>query len=176
LGVEISSDTGSGIWESVGWLHDFDIPWTRTVLCLDRWAGIRDLRLRFRLVSDSAYAELGVMIDNLRIIGGINNPVPPSEDPGLPWKYAFEQAYPNPFNPMTMLTYTVAAPGRVTMRITNLLGQEVQTLRESCPAAGRYRMVWNGTDSRGAHLPSGVYFATLQAGGTYFTQKLLLLR
>ncbi|MFH1011654.1 MAG: M14 family zinc carboxypeptidase, partial [bacterium] len=176
LGVEISSDTGSIPWQSVGWLHDFDIPWTRTVLCLDRWTGLRDLRLRFRLVSDSLYAELGVMIDNLRVIGGINLAAPPPESGSIPWEYALESAYPNPFNPTTVLTYTIAAPGRVAMRITNLLGQEVRTLWETCPSAGRYRMVWNGTDSSGAHLPSGVYFATLQAGEERFTRKLLLLR
>ncbi|MBM3324918.1 MAG: T9SS type A sorting domain-containing protein, partial [Calditrichaeota bacterium] len=170
LGIEVSRDGGSGPWESVGWLHDFDIPWTRTVLCLDPWAGTQDLRLRFRLVTDSLYGELGVMIDSLRIIGGINNAAPPSEDPGIPWDYAFEGAYPNPFNPTTVLTFTVAAPGRVAMRITNLLGQEVRSLWETCPSAGRYRMVWNGTDSSGAHLPSGVYFATLQAGEERFTR------
>jgi hypothetical protein len=176
LGVEVSREGPSGPWESVGWLHDFDIPWTHTVLCLDPWAGASDLRLRFRLISDSLYAELGVMIDNLRIIGGINNAAPPSEPNGIPWKYSFEGAYPNPFNSTTVLTYTVAAPGRVSVHITNLLGQEVCTLTDTCPSAGRHRITWEGTDNRGAHVPSGFYFATLYAGDQRFTHKLLLVR
>ena len=175
LGVEIWR-AASASWESAGWLHDFDIPWTRTYICLDRWTGTPDLRMRFRLVSDSIYAELGVMIDNLCLVAGVNLDAPGSERDALPWQYDFESVYPNPFNPKAVLTYTVAAPGPIKIRITNLLGQEVCTLSDTCPSAGRFRMTWNGTDRRGAHVPSGVYFATLHAGGHRFTQKLLLLR
>jgi hypothetical protein len=175
LGVEIWR-AASASWETAGWLHDFDIPWTRTYICLDRWTGMPDFRVRFRLVSDSIYAELGVMIDNLCLVAGLNLDAPGSERDALPWQYDFESVYPNPFNPRTVLTYTVAAPGPIKIRITNLLGQEVCTLSDTCPSAGRFRMSWNGTDRRGAHVPSGVYFATLHAGGHRFTQKLLLLR
>ena len=175
LGVEISTDAGV-TWESAGWFYDMNIPWTRTVLCLDRWAPAPDVRLRFRLVTDSAYADLGVMIDNLFLIAGTNTDAPPSPESNVPFEYAFESVYPNPFNPTAVLTYTVAAPGQIQIRITNVLGQRVATLTETCSSAGRYRAVWNGTNRRGAHVPSGVYFATLHAGGERFTKKLLLLR
>lgn len=175
VGVEVSTDAGV-TWESAGWFYDLDLSWTRTYLCLDRWAGASDLRLRFRLISDSAYAELGVMFDNLVLVAGINLDAPPSPESSVPWEYKFEDVYPNPFNPTAVMIYTVAAPGKVRMRITNILGQEVCTLTDTTPSAGRFRMVWNGTNTRGAHVPSGVYFATLRAGDKNFTRKLLLLR
>ncbi len=175
VSVEVSTDGGM-TWESAGWMHDFDLGWTRTYLCLDRWAPASDVRLRFRFISDSAYTELGMMIDNVVLVAGINLDSPQVEHGGIPWEYDFESVYPNPFNPTAVLIYTVAAPGPAEIRVTNILGQEVCTLKETCPTAGRFRAVWNGTDRRGAHLPSGVYFATLNAGGQHFTRKLLLLR
>ncbi|MBU1707099.1 hypothetical protein KKB28_04210, partial [bacterium] len=134
LGVEISTDAGV-TWESAGWFYDMDLPWTRAFLCLDRWAPASDVRLRFRLVSDSAFVELGVMIDNLYLIAGTNTSAP-SPESNVPFEYKFESVYPNPFNPTAVLTYTVAAPGQIQIRITNVLGQRVATLTDTCPSAG----------------------------------------
>jgi flagellar hook assembly protein FlgD len=89
----------------------------------------------------------------------------------IPAKFALHAAYPNPFNPSTSLSYDIARDGNVTLKIYNLLGNEVATLVNGRLAAGVYRANWNA-----ATVPSGTYFAVLKAGDVRLMQKLLLMK
>lgn len=75
--------------------------------------------------------------------------------------FELNQNYPNPFNPETKITYSVPKSSHVTLRVFNVLGQEVMTLVNSDKSPGRYSVSFNGSG-----LVSGIYFANLYHGGS----------
>jgi serine protease AprX len=104
--------------------------------------------------------------------------VPPSEQPT---EYLLEQNYPNPFNPETRIAYWLPSQSSVTLRIFDILGQEVRTLVEETQAAGSHRSGWDGTDVNGRNVASGVYLYRLDATDdtgrrTTASRKMMLLR
>jgi len=93
----------------------------------------------------------------------LNNP--------LPTAYALLQNYPNPFNPSTEISYSLPRSGMVTLRVYNLLGQEVATLVNQDQSAGSYSVDFNPKG-----LASGVYIYRLQAGNIAMTKSMILLK
>jgi hypothetical protein len=92
--------------------------------------------------------------------------------------YQFElaQNYPNPFNPSTTISFSVARSSDVTLSIFDVRGGLVKTLLRGRREAGVHRVPWDGTDSRGSRVASGVYFYRLTAGSFRETRKMVLLR
>jgi len=126
-----------------------------------------------------------------RILGWFGLVKISKDDPG-----SFERAprltlgqnYPNPCSRSTTIAYTVpagdrAAPGsstgeavsRVTLKIHNLLGQLVRTAVDQELPPGRYDFTWDGTDTAGRRVASGIYFYTLSVGGESLTKKMVAL-
>ena len=94
----------------------------------------------------------------------------------VPATYALHQNYPNPFNPQTQLRFELPETAQTRLVVYNLRGQAVATLVDDLREAGFYSATWDGLDSFGRPVASGVYFARLTAG-TFSTQmKLVLLR
>jgi hypothetical protein len=89
----------------------------------------------------------------------------------LPTEFSLAQNYPNPFNPSTKLSYNIAQSGLVTLKIFDLLGNEIATLVNEIKPVGTYELNWNATNH-----PSGVYFYKLQAGSFVQTRKMILLK
>jgi len=89
----------------------------------------------------------------------------------LPAQYELEQNYPNPFNPSTKIRFTVPEAGLVTMKVYNLLGQEVAILVNEEQAVGVYEVTFDATQ-----LPSGIYFYSINAGDFVATKKMILLK
>jgi photosystem II stability/assembly factor-like uncharacterized protein len=83
---------------------------------------------------------------------------------------------PNPFAASTGISYELPAAADVSLKIFNVLGQEVRTLVDGTQPAGRNSVPWDGRDARGELLGSGVYFSALQVNGQVRTEKMLLLR
>jgi PKD repeat protein len=90
---------------------------------------------------------------------------------GVPTAFMLSQNYPNPFNPSTTIQYALPKAGYVTMKVYNLVGNEIETLVSEKQPAGEYAIRWNPVG-----LPSGVYFYRLQAGEFVATRKLVLMR
>lgn len=89
----------------------------------------------------------------------------------IPADYRLYQNYPNPFNPVTVIRYELPVQSHVTLRIYNVLGQEVATLVDEVQVAGNTLVRW---DARG--VPSGVYFYRIQTDRFVQTKKLVLIR
>lgn len=105
------------------------------------------------------------------------NGIPDLGVPGVPPEtITLKQNFPNPFNPETTIRYELPADGKVTLKIYNILGQEIRTLVNRHELAGTYDVVWNGTNDRGSRVSSGLYFYRLQAGKKAETKKLLLVK
>ncbi len=88
-----------------------------------------------------------------------------------PIEFHLSQNYPNPFNPATTIRFSLPTSSFVTLRVYNLLGEEMTTLVSEGLGAGTYSSRWDAN-----RLPSGVYFYRFQAGDLTETRKLLLLR
>jgi hypothetical protein len=101
----------------------------------------------------------------------------------MPGEFALEQNHPNPFNPTTVISYSVAgaasqssrqeASGQavVSMRVYDLLGREVAVLVNEVQEAGSHRVVWSAEGT-----PSGIYFYRLQAGTFSATKRMVLVK
>jgi hypothetical protein len=126
----------------------------------------------------------GQYIDNLTILGVPPFSIPglqtkltdeivvtvPSEDP-IPNTFSLEQNYPNPFNPSTVISYQLPVSSEVTLKVFDVLGNEIETLIGEEKPAGSYEVEF---DAKG--LSSGIYFYKLQAGNVIQTKKMILLR
>jgi hypothetical protein len=99
-----------------------------------------------------------------------------SVDLNLPTRFALQQNYPNPFNPSTTITYSLTRTAFVKLTVRNLTGQTVRVLVDGTLPLGVHRYDWDGCDSNGNRMPSGVYFCHLQVGGRAESRKMLMLR
>jgi len=84
--------------------------------------------------------------------------------------------HPNPFNPSTMITFSLPKSGRVTLAIYNTAGQLVRTLISDTLARGAHQMIWEATDDDGARVTSGIYLCRLEFGGLVSQVKLVLAK
>lgn len=86
-------------------------------------------------------------------------------------EFALEQNFPNPFNPSTTFHFSIPTASFVTLKIFNVIGQEVDVLVSETKEPGSFEVAWSA-----AGLPSGVYIARLEAGGMAATRSLVLLK
>ncbi len=94
----------------------------------------------------------------------------PSEEL-LPLEWSLSNVYPNPFNPVTRVRFTVANAGKVSLKVYDLLGREVVELANRHYTTGQHSLQWDGSG-----LASGVYFVRLEADGFTSTRKAVLLK
>jgi len=99
------------------------------------------------------------------------------EDP-TPVPYGFElfNNYPNPFNPLTTIRYSLERRSQVEIAIYNVLGKKICTLVNSVKPAGEHEITWDGRDSRGKPVASGIYLYRVKAGEYVNSKKMLLLK
>ena len=103
--------------------------------------------------------------------------VPFEYDPTLPSKFVLDQNYPNPFNLSTTIEFDLPEAGKVELGIYNVLGETVRILIDSYSPAGKYRLSWDGKDSTGKIVSSGVYIYRLSVGdAASLTRKMLLVK
>jgi hypothetical protein len=89
----------------------------------------------------------------------------------LPADYNLYQNFPNPFNPITKIKYSIPQSSNVVIKVFDVLGNEIETLVNEEKPAGTYEVTWYA-----GQLPSGVYFYQLKAGEFIVTKKMLLLK
>lgn len=91
--------------------------------------------------------------------------------PDIPYSYNLYQNYPNRFNPVTKIKYSIKKEAATTLRVYNALGQLVTTLVNSYLKAGEYEVNFNGEN-----YPSGLYFYVLESGEYVSTKKMVLVK
>lgn len=94
----------------------------------------------------------------------------------LPAKFELRQNYPNPFNPTTAIQFSIPSPAHVSLRIYNILGQEIATIVSAEMKPGTYTSYWNGRNRYDMPAATGVYFCRIEAGNFVNTIKMLLLK
>jgi uncharacterized delta-60 repeat protein len=90
---------------------------------------------------------------------------------GQPAKFELFQNYPNPFNPGTVISYQLPVSGNVTLKVYDVLGNEIATLVNEEKPSGTYEVTWYAEQ-----LPSGVYFYQLKVGNYINTKKMILIK
>jgi hypothetical protein len=94
----------------------------------------------------------------------------------VPREYMLAQNYPNPFNPSTVIRFALPRSGDMSLKVYNIVGQEVSNLVSGHLPAGAFRATWDGTDMNGKAVSSGVYFYRLIAGDFVEIKKMLLMK
>jgi hypothetical protein len=112
----------------------------------------------------SIYASLTV-----EFFPGSVSEVKPSGE--VPTEHALSQNYPNPFNPSTTIEFALPHAGYGTLKVYNVLGEEVASLIAGDHAAGTFKATWDASD-----MPSGVYFYRLTTGEYVQTRKMILMK
>lgn len=93
-----------------------------------------------------------------------------------PESFSLGQNIPNPFNPTTVISFTVPERSRVTITLFNLTGQKIMTLVDHDHAAGFHRVKWSGIDDNGNPVKNGVYVYKMISGNFTDSKKLILMR
>lgn len=135
------------------------------------------VKIRFRLRTDSGVTRDGWYLDDIGVFyytipTDVSNITEPLYD------FSLEQNYPNPFNPSTKIKYSIPSVALsgvegslVTLKVFDVLGNEVTTLVNEEKPSGEYEVVFDA-----AGLSSGIYFYKLQVGSFTETKKLVLIR
>jgi len=99
--------------------------------------------------------------------------IPPK--PEIPERFRLYPNYPNPFNATTLIRYDLPESSHVTLKVYNILGQEVVTLLDDFRIAGtQHGVLWDGRDEQGQRMPSGLYVYRLRAGRFAESQRMVL--
>ena len=94
----------------------------------------------------------------------------------VPSVFTLSQNTPNPFNPSTAIAFTLSRSERVHLTVYDALGRTVAVLAAGNFSAGSHSVRWDGRDTQGNAVSSGVYLYRLEAGGKTETRKMLLAR
>lgn len=147
-------------WTSSETSNDPNLAWRHYLIydISDIYRNDRDKRFGFsiRCIQDAATS-----IDDLNT---------------TPKSFNLKQNFPNPFNPATSIDYELADNSTTKLQIFNVLGQPIRTLVESFQNAGSYSVLWDGKDSSGQQVPSGIYFYQLKTNVYSRIMKMALLK
>ena len=94
----------------------------------------------------------------------------------MPTRYSLGEAYPNPFNPTTKISYELPNSEFVSIDIYNLMGRHIKSLVNMNQAPGHRTIEWNATNDSNQPVSAGMYIYTIQAGSFMDTKKMILLK
>ena len=94
----------------------------------------------------------------------------------VPEQYSLSDAYPNPFNPTTTLSFSVKDAGHMSLNIYDMTGRLINTLVDGNLEQGYHKVTWEGVDATGNAVASGMYIYALQGEGISITKKMILMK
>jgi hypothetical protein len=139
-------------------------------MCLGDFDGDDDIDIAVNNYGDY---NLSILDNRADIVVGIDNP---DRDRLVPVDFILSQNYPNPFNASTVINYNVPSRGHVTVSIYNLLGRKINTIVDESKTSGRHTVRWDGTDSDGNSVASGLYFYQIRIADRVESKKAILLK
>ncbi|MDW7681192.1 MAG: T9SS type A sorting domain-containing protein, partial [bacterium] len=114
--------------------------------------------------------------DNVNLNLGSMTTVASADRADLPEGFRLLPNYPNPFNPETTIQFVAPKMSKVTIKIYNLLGEEIATLVNATVQPGYHQVTWNALDGSARNLSSGIYICRMQADNFISSQKITLVR
>ena len=138
-----------------------------------------ELYIRLLMTSNSTDESQGWFVDDIFLV--LNQDMPPNVNTAsgiinLPDRIQLYPNYPNPFNPITNIAFSLSKHSLVDLKIVDIEGRQIRHLLSNGFAAGRHGVSWNGTNDLGTAVGSGIYFMVLRAEGKVLSQKLSLIR
>jgi len=129
----------------------------------------------------SSYSDLSgswaeITEGNLMIRAIIEDVNVDSEENELASRIPTLSNYPNPFNPVTNIYFTIPNSGMTTVKVFNTKGQLVNEILDTYLEAGEMNILWDGTDTQGKAVTSGIYYYTLETNNSQISKKMILLK
>jgi hypothetical protein len=147
--------------------------WTHRTASLSNFIG-QNIQIAFRHHQfDSAFKML---IDDIQVFYEIDDDIISDFDAIIPMKTALGGNYPNPFNPTTTIAFDLATTGNVAIEVFNIRGQKVITLANDEFTAGHHIVNWDGVDSHGRSVSSGIYFYRMTTDDFTTSRKMILMK
>lgn len=104
------------------------------------------------------------------------DPLEVSEDKAMPQSFKVYQNSPNPFNAQTTIPFSLSSQERVKIAVFDVLGRNIRTLADKVFSPGNHAVLWDGTDSTGREVTSGIFFYKLIGKKQTVTKKMLFLK
>jgi hypothetical protein len=155
--TEKAQSSAGAVWEKVGFVEGH---------------GTTNAPQSYKFVDNSASGKVSYRLKQIERDGKFVFSNQVEANVSAPLVYAMVQNYPNPFNPSTTISFTVPANGRVTLKVYNIVGQEVAMLFDGLAEAGKYNQV----QFNASGLASGTYFSRLDYDGKIQVKKMQLLK
>jgi N-acetylmuramoyl-L-alanine amidase len=186
-----ASDHEVSPWFTIDWIGWRLLSWDMTNDGTGEWLapdgtqlGEGDLEgtLRFDSIqltynSENPEADLKgrLIFDDLRVVK--MQPVTIAGDTeAIVQVYQLAQNFPNPFNPSTMITFSLPEPTQLRLEIYNLRGEKIRSLVDQFYPAGNWQLRWNATDEQSQKVPSGIYLYYLITPAHREMKKMMLLK
>jgi PKD repeat protein len=139
------------------------------VISLEPWTDNSDVQIKFEAYNDNGNC---IFIDDVKILATpVNNETNIIE----PTSYSLKN-YPNPFNPTTMISFSLDKKSNVNLSIYNVKGQKIKTLIDTKLNSGEHSVIWNGKNDHQQNVGSGVYFLKMRNGRFTRSKKMILLK
>jgi flagellar hook assembly protein FlgD len=116
------------------------------------------------------------LINGGKLIPNTSTSVNKQEQSEIPINLELKQNYPNPFNPSTTIEYQIPRTGNVEIRIFDISGELVNTLKEDQQPVGKYSVKWDGKNNKGQQVASGIYICRIIFRTLILSRKMLLMK
>jgi len=134
--------------------------------------------------SDSLFIDNGTIvkkyllsqIDSITFFVATTSIKGKGSDQILPAKFSVTQNYPNPFNPSTKIQFLLPNTGKVRLTVYDINGRIIKEIFSGDKQAGQYTFEWNGKNSNGVQVSSGVYFYSVKYNNSLLTKKMIYLK
>jgi len=172
----IVSHDPAGPWTRCGALGGIGSTWVYSSFELEGFAGpgSDEVYVGFQFISDDTGNHYGVLIDNPTI--RVAEPTSISDSDQIPESFSLNQNYPNPFNMNTVISFSLPQKSAVTLDIYDILGRRVINLLDRDLNTGHHQVIWNGKNSRGESVTSGIYFYRLGDGDVFIIKPMTLVK
>ncbi len=123
-----------------------------------------------------------IVVENIIVADEMNRSIPDVEieiqyeNPNIPLNYTLSQNFPNPFNPATVIKFSIPKDEFVTIKVYDIIGREIKTLFSGNTNAGIYLLNWDGADNAGMQVSSGTYIYRMTAGSYAESKKMIYLK